>query len=50
MKRSLVEVQSQRDAAIEQAKLQPKIDCFTLQSPSGELNGHQMLQEMDGAV
>jgi hypothetical protein len=47
MKRSLAEVQSQRDAAIEQAKLQPKTDCFTLQPPSGELNGHQMLQEMD---
>jgi hypothetical protein len=47
MKRSLAEAQSQRDAAIEQAKLQPKMDCFTLRPPSGELNGYQMLQEMD---
>ena len=47
MKKSLAEVQSQRDALIEEAKLQPKIGCFTPQPPSGLMNGHQVLQEMD---
>ena len=52
MKKSLAEAQSQRDAVIEQAKLQPKMDYFMPphqagQPPSGVLNGYQVPHEME---
>jgi len=52
MKKSLAEVQGQRDAAIEQVKQQPKMDYFTTPDQASQLSYgaqyvHQNPQEME---
>jgi uncharacterized protein HemX len=52
MKKSLAEVQGQRDAAIEQVKQQPKMDYFTTPDQTSQLSYgaqyvHQNPQEME---
>ena len=52
MKKSLTEAQGQRDAAVEQVKVQPKMDHLTpppqgSQSPHGVPHGRQTPQEME---
>ena len=49
MKKSLAEAQGQRDAAVEQVKVQPKMDYSTPPPQAGQpfYGVHQKPQEMD---